>query len=85
MAYIPGMHIAQPPYHAPIHAVVGHGVTAHQDENRTVLTCFLCIDPALSRSLPEHCVLVQTVVHAVLPPHIARECSINVVITDIFA
>jgi hypothetical protein len=85
MAYIPGVHIAQPPYNAPKNAVIGHGVTAHEDENCTVLTCFLCIDPALPRSLPEHCALVQTVVQAILPPRTERECIINVIITDILA
>jgi hypothetical protein len=85
LGYIPGVRIAQPPYHAPVHALIGHGVTAYQEGNRTVLTCFLCIDPALSRSLPEHCALVQMVVQSVLPPRTERECIINVIITDILA
>lgn len=85
VAYIPGVRLAQPPYNAPKNAVIGHGVTAHEDGNCTVLTCFLCIDPALSRSLPEHCALVQTVIQAILPPRTEREFVINVIITDILA
>ena len=77
MTYIPGVRVAPPPYHAPINAMIGHGVT--------VLTCFLCLDPAQSRSLPEHCALVQTVIQSILPPRSARECIINVIITDILA
>ncbi len=85
MTYIPGVRVAQPPYHAPINAMIGHGVTAHDEGNHTVLTCFLCLDPAQSRSLPEHCALVQTVIQSILPPRSARECIINVIITDILA
>jgi len=85
LACIPGVAIAQPPYHVPMPAVIGHGITAHQATDHTVITCFVCIDPALSRSLPEHCTLVQMVAHAVLSAHSARECSINVVITDLLA
>ncbi len=85
VAYIPGVRVAQPPYNAQKNAVIGHGVTAHQDGNRTVLTCFLCIDPAPSRSLPEHCALVQTVIQAILPPRTEQEFIIDVIITDILA
>lgn len=85
MAYIPGVQLARPPYHAPVNAVIGDGVTLHQNQNCTVLTCFLCVDPAVSQSLVEHCTLVQMVIQAVLPPHTEQECTINVIITDILA
>ncbi len=85
VAFIPGVRLAQPPYNAPNNALIGHGVTARDVANHTVLTCFLCIDPALSRSLPEHCALVQTVIQAILPPRPEREFIIDVIITDILA
>gem|GEM_PF-2078124 len=83
LAYIPGVRCAAPPYHAPSTALIGNGVTVHDDDGVAVFTCYVVLDPAVSRQLPEDCLVVQSVIHAVIGREYTQDFRIDVVVTAI--
>jgi len=83
LAYIPGVQCAVPPYHAPRTARIGNGVTLHDDHGVMVCTCYVVFNPAVSRNLPEHCLLVQSVIHAIIEREYTQDFRIDVVVTAI--
>jgi hypothetical protein len=83
LAYIPGVQCAAPPYDAPSTALIGNGVTLHDDHGVVVFTCYVVFNPAVSRQLPEQCLLVQSVIHAVIGREYTQDFRIDVVVTAI--
>lgn len=83
LAYIPGVRCALPPYHVPPSAHIGHGVTVHDAHGVAVFTCHVVLEMTVSQSLPEQCVLVQAVAHAIIGHEYERNFRIDVVITAI--
>ena len=55
----------------------------HHEADILVVTCFVVVDSAVSRPLPEQCMLVQSVVHAVVAREYERNFRIDVVVTAI--
>lgn len=83
LAYIPGVACAPPPYHAPLGAFVGHGVTVHDDGGHVVFTCYVVVDAQSRDPLPAQCVLIQAVARSVIATEYTQDVRIDVVVTAI--